>query len=115
LSRHKLFLLVIGGYSAIYLADELLVVVKMEVVLLCFSDVNDQMEACSNKGSLLGFLDNHESFKDQSTLYYKDGLHLSDEGSKKLAIAIRTRIEVFYYACFAQTKRVLQLFLCDLK
>ena len=46
----------------------------------------------------LAFLDNHELFARNTDRYSRDGLHLSDFGSKQLAIHIRTRIQVCEWA-----------------
>ena len=58
------------------------------------SDVNDKMEERSRKEHFLDYLDHYDTFKEQPGLYYKDGLHLSDNGSKQLAKSVRLKINV---------------------
>ena len=58
------------------------------------SDVNDKMEERSRKEHFLDYIDHHDTFKEQPGLYYKDGLHLSDNGSKQLAKSVRLKINV---------------------
>ena len=76
---------------------------EIEYFLVFLSEVNDIIEMKAEKEKYT-FLDNHEVFRDNAAAYYKDGLHLSTEGSRLLAEQFRHKIEVCHLLILFQCR-----------